>query len=211
MAEVKLEGPEFAQKEEFPNASNAAKQLPSARPVARGEVRKPLWKYLTGWLFADDVGDINKDVIMPALKDLAYNIITTAIYGDRRGGQRPRGGYSGQNYDYNYNYTTSARTDYRNTGSVNRQVQQTQRISSLNDYKDIVVQSRQEAEQIIAELGNLCAMYGYATISDLWQAVGITRDNPMESKWGWRDVSGTQIKPSFGNWRFIWPAAEPLE
>lgn len=197
-----LQGPKFTPKEEYPNASNAAQRA----PVAKGSVKKPLVKVLLGWLFADDVGDINRDVIRPALKDLAYNIITTAIYGDRRGSSN-RGGYSQpQGYDYNYTYT-QARTDYRNQQRVNAPQKQLPAATSLNDYKNIVLPTYKDGEQVISELMNLCVMYGFATISDLWQTVGITRDNPMESSWGWHedDISRAIIKPSFGEWRIVLP------
>lgn len=201
MAEVKnFEGPKFKPKEEYPNASNAARNM--RQPVAHGSIKKPFWKVAIGWLISDDVGDIRQDIIGPAMKDLAYNIITTMFYGSARAN---RGGYSQPRRNY---------TDYsRQTQDFRNKPRETKPLTNLNDYKDITVPTREQAEDVINDLRSLCDMYQFATVNDLWQAIGITRDNPMETKWGWTGemLMSANIKPAFGEWRIVMPNAIYLD
>ena len=196
------EGPEFKPKEDFPNNSEAART-----PVPRVELRKPWWKAAFGWLISGSLSDVSKNVIQPALQDMVINTFTRIVRGT---GNPPSSGYSG---GFNTPYNT-----YSNGWTYsNAQAQQHNYSrgysSGLNDYMDITLSTREEAEWLVSKLRSCAQANGIVTISDLWQILNIKRDNPMETKWGWtiNDVMKMDYTTGFGRWRLVMPPAKDFE
>lgn len=58
-----------------------------------------------------------------------------------------------------------------------------------HDFNEIVLATRQEADDVIDRLFDLVSRYGAATVADLYELVGV-RAHHTDHKWGWTDVRG---------------------
>lgn len=59
--------------------------------------------------------------------------------------------------------------------------------------KDIVLASRSDAEEVLTQLRALLNDYGFVTVSDLYDLVGIT-SKITDNKYGWTDLKTAVIK-----------------
>lgn len=146
--------------------------------TVKGEIKIPFWKTILKIFIADDIGDIQGEVIEPALKDLAYNIITKLVYG----GDSRRGSSQGQQNYRDY----STRQDFRS--KPNGRTAPARRRYSISDYKYASVETAKEAEKAVHDLKEEANKYGRITVHQFWQIVGIsspTENDPMEQHWGW--------------------------
>lgn len=146
--------------------------------TVKGEIKVPFWKTILKIFISDNVGDIQGNVIEPALRDLAYNIITKIIYGDER-----RTG-SGQSQQYYRDYST--RQDFRSKS--NAAAMPSRRKYSITDYKYASVETAREAEKAVKDIKERANRYGRITIHQFWEIIGVTsptESDPMEQHWGW--------------------------
>ena len=58
----------------------------------------------------------------------------------------------------------------------------------------VTLQIEKDAENALIMLKELVAMYGYATISDFYELVGMT-GTFIDDKWGWFDLDKAVVKP----------------
>lgn len=193
------EGPAFKPKEDYPNNSDAART-----PVPQVELRRPWWKVALGWLISDNIGDIKKDFIEPALKDTFLNIVNRVVRGTGNN-QTSSGGYNYERTNYNaygggWMYSSQSQTQQQTNYSRGYS-------SSLDDYLDITFKNRADAEWFLGKVRECARVNGLVMVSDLWQILNIKRDNPMESRWGWtiEDSMRIDYTTGFGKWRFVWP------
>lgn len=130
-------------------------------------------------IFADDADSVISyvvmDVLLPAFKSLLFDTVSQgferALYGDSRRGSSSRpGGY----------------TNYARVSTDRVRTPLTRQARATHDFNDILIQSRVEAEQVIDGLITLIDQYGQATVSDLYDLVGLTGDFP-DSAYGWKD------------------------
>lgn len=194
--------------EEFPSNTRKAK-ITTGEPepkkiekVTTGEVvtrKVPLGKRLVGTFFGGDakgvVGHIMAEVLLPAAKDAVADAFSQGIerllFGEarstsRRTGQRPGGtnGYVSYNrYSSSTSPTAGRREESR---SVSR------RARGAHDFDEIILATRIEAEEVIDRLFDLVARYEQATVSDLYELVGVS-GNFTDEKWGWTDVRGAGV------------------
>lgn len=131
------------------------------------------------------------DVIVPSIKDLLFSMIV-------EGGKRALfGGGAGPKTK---NPITSNNTSYSQMFSGGG----SSLLSSGNtmitkpratfDYKEVVVESRPEAEAVVDALQKLIDEYGNATVADLYACVGVSPDHTA-IKWGWISLEGMEIHP----------------
>lgn len=151
-------------------------------------VKKPgLGKKMADTFLGDDVENVKSylimDVVVPAIKDTIVDMVCSGvemIFGvGRRGGGSRRS-----------NYTNYSNISYKERDKERR----TRRSESRRDRYDpneIVVETRQEAEEVIFQLAELCESYGMARVADLYELVGITGDFQSQ-KWGWESVASAR-------------------
>lgn len=131
------------------------------------------------------------DVIVPSIKDLLFSMIV-------EGGKRALfGGGAGPKTK---NPITSNNTSYSQMFSGGG----SSLLSSGNttitkpratfDYKEVVVESRPEAEAVVDALQKVIDEYGNATVADLYACVGVSPDHTA-IKWGWISLEGMEIHP----------------
>lgn len=148
------------------------------------------------------------EVVLPQLKDLIYDVGSSALqrslFGDRGG---------------KASYTSSSRrtgyTPYNamSTSAVNKVQQAVKPISpSSEEFGEIIVESRGEAQEVMDKISNLVESYGMASVSDLKAAVGIT-GTFTDEKFGWIGMGGTDIRRVGGaqpGYLLIFPRPEEL-
>lgn len=167
-----------------------------------GEVvvrKKPLGRRFVETFFGGDAHGVGAyllmDVLIPAVKDLVVDIVTTgaerAIFGDnrapsRRSGYRPFGAQ--QSYTQYNRYATASPSQRED-----RRVQpESRRARNAPNHEEIIFATRAEAQEVLDRLFDLISQYEQATLSELKELVGLTGEWTDEN-WGWRDIRGTGI------------------
>lgn len=78
-----------------------------------------------------------------------------------------------------------------------------------HDFDEIVLETRQEAEDVIDRLYDLVGNYGSASVADLYAMVGI-QSTHTDVKWGWEDLRGAGVSRVRGGYLLDLPNPEPL-
>ena len=137
-------------------------------------------------IFSEDAANIKSyvvmDVLIPALKKAISDVVTNGIeillYGESGRTRRnsPSGSISYRNF-----------YDRRDDGSrrLNPPVR------NGYDLNDIVLETRGEAEDVLARMDELVEQYGVVSVADLYDLVGIT-GNYTDNKYGWTNIRNAE-------------------
>jgi len=158
--------------------------------------KKPLGKKIKEMFIggtSQSVGQfILMDIVVPNVKDLLADVVSQGvekmIFGDTRSASRRTGSRpSGQNGYVNYNRMSNQpprRDDPRQNIS--------RRARATHDFHEIIIPTRQEAEEVLDNLIEILSKYGQASVSDLYDLCGITPQFTDE-KYGWTDLRGADL------------------
>lgn len=150
------------------------------------------------------------DIVVPAVRDLLFDALQggldRVIYGESR---IRRGRSSPSSYP-----TSTAHVDYRGISS-NRAPQTARTLSqqsrARHDFGEIVLQSRQDAEDVIDRMFDVLARYGSVPVSTLYALTGIQASHTDE-KWGWTSLAGAKAaRQRNGGFLLDLPDPEPLD
>lgn len=183
--------------------SNASKQndVPEREPmqvVANGKkVPQSAGRRFLSEFIADDIHTIKDyilwDVLLPAVKNAISDTVTNGIDMLLFGQTRTRGGNTVKRI-------TPYSSLYSNNVSSNRVVKynepaQDRRPRSLGgySYQEVVLATRPEAEDVLAQMRLYLDRYGVVSVGDLYGAVGEVPDM-IDNKWGWSDLSGACVQ-----------------
>lgn len=83
------------------------------------------------------------------------------------------------------------------------------RARATHQFDEIVLETRQEAEDVLDRLFELIDRFGSATVSDLYELVGV-RSTHTDQKWGWEDLRGSVPSRVRGGYLLDLPDPEPL-
>lgn len=183
-------------------------RITSSEPIRR---KKSLGKSFKQTFFGGDARGVIQyvifGVIIPAAKDTLAEAgaqgIERLIFGDsRRRPSAPRP--SGPQGYVSYNrYAMGGQQVVEPARSISR------RARSMHDFDEIVLASRQEAEDVIERLFDLVGQYGSATVSDLYELVGL-QSTHTDNKWGWEDMRGAGVTRVRNGFLLDLPEPEPL-
>lgn len=142
------------------------------------------------------------DVLFPAIKrgiaDTFQNLVEMMLFGVARP-KSSKGG--GERVSYASYYKSDAGSNRRNDNAYR---------NTRHDYRDIVLSTRGEAEEVIDVLTGIVEEYRQATVSDLYDAVGITGDF-TDAKYGWTNLSNAKIRMTRDGYLLDLPRAIPLD
>jgi hypothetical protein len=150
------------------------------------------------------------DVIIPAMKDLIADAVTSGVErrlfgeaGGRRGGYRSaRGGGNAAFTAYNrMSGPPSRREDPR---AISR------RAHANFDFEQIIIPSRVEAEEVLGQMIEIISNYEVASVRDLYGCVG-EEASFTDGKWGWFDLRGAKAVRVDGGYLLDLPRPEPLD
>jgi hypothetical protein len=159
---------------------------PKVEKIVKGTVKA---KKKNGFLSSFLTGDILEiknyvvdDVLIPAVKNTIQDIVTNGISMLLNNGEVAKGGRrssGASRISYRDYYDRDDRNRNRDGNRYNR--------SSTYAYDDIILESRSEAEDVIARLDELIDVYGTASIADLYDLVGISGQY-TDNDYGWTDL-----------------------
>ena len=139
------------------------------------------------------------DVLIPAAKKAISDVVTNAVdlilYGETG---RSKGSRSDSKISYRAYYDKS-HGDRRDKGRTKGY-----------DYDDIIIDNRGEAEKVLAQMDEIIDIYGRATISDLYDLVGIV-GNYTDSKYGWLSLRNASVVHVRDGYLLKLPRALPLD
>jgi len=155
---------------------------------------------------ARSVGEyLVQEVFVPALKSLLSDVASQGaerlLYGESNR-TSSRGGRSGSRSNFtNYSRMHDRPEPRRDISHQNR---------ASHDFRDIVLETRPEAEDVLERLGDLIDQYDVANVGDLYDLVGITPDF-TDNNYGWYDMRGSRIIRTRDGYLLDLPKTEHIE
>lgn len=185
------------------------KQVTKSKAILR---KKPLRrKFIEAFRPEDGRGFVEVavlDVLVPGIKDAVANTATDAIE-NALGVSNPRSRRRSSGGSYtSYNRMGSARPRDRRDRGDDRGPRRETRVA--DDAREIVLDTRVEADEVIDNLIELMSKYDVATMRDLLSLVGEPH-NPTHEDWGWRDLRGARIHRVREGYLLDLPRPEPLD
>jgi len=177
--------------------------------VVTGKVitkKKSSLRKFTDEFISEDAKNIKSyvlgEVLIPAIKKAISDIVTDGIdmilYGGTRGsrGRSPADKISYRSY-YDRGGSSYRRDEPRTTYNA-------------YSYDDIILDSRGEAEDVLARMDELIESYGLVRVADLYDLVGIT-GNYTDNKYGWTNIRNAQIVRVRDGYMIKMPRAIPID
>ncbi len=168
----------------------------SVRSKDKNSIRKLADAFIT-----EDIENVKSyillDVIIPAVKSAISDVITSGIdlilYGETR---------------HSENRNSSSKTSYR--GYYDKRDDRRQNsVRNGYDYKDIILDNRGEAEDVLTKMDELVSIYGMVSVADLYDLVGIT-GSYTDNNYGWTDIRSAQAVRVRDGYLLKLPRALPL-
>lgn len=172
----------------------------SARVKKKGGIEK-----LANTFISEDAGNLKSyivaDILIPTIKntlsDIVKNGIDMILGIDSR--NRRRGASERISYRDYYDKPRNRR-DYDNS-----------RIRGGYSYDDIILDSRGEAEEVLASMDDLIERYNIVSVADFYDLVGVT-GNFTDNKYGWTDIRSAEVvRTRDGGYKIKMPRALPLD
>lgn len=153
----------------------------------------------------DDVNSVKSyiigDVVIPTIKKTIYDVITGSLdmffFGGTGGGKTR---------------STADKVSYRNYTSYSnkRDTRPATRSVRGYDYDEVVLDSRGEAEEVLARMDELMTTYGLVSVADFYDLVGITCQY-TDNKYGWTNIRNAQVMRVRDGYQIKMPKAMPLD
>jgi len=186
--------------EEFPGNTNRARE--SARkhdPVVKGGVtmrKRPLGKRFAETFIQGDIHSVREDVfwniIVPRLKDIVlaggWEGLQVLLFGvSRRGAGSTT---TGTNYRYERDSRHSPDAVLGRT-----RPEPSRRARASHDFRDILFDSRVEAEEVLSTLEAAIEKYDQVSVADLYDMCDVKADF-TDDQWGWTDLRSAEVRPA---------------
>jgi hypothetical protein len=188
--------------EQFPPNSHKARAGYESGPkrverVTSEDVRrrKPsLGKLIRQTLFTGDTARIAventiTETVIPEIREMileaSNSMLERVITGRHRGNRRSPAANPLGHVAYN--------TQYQRGPAPRTQPQQLSRPSRMRHaFDEIVISSRQEAEEVLDRMYDLLSRDEVVTVADLYELTGIVSSH-TDKKWGWEDLRGSSV------------------
>lgn len=175
--------------------------------VISGNVKtreKSLGKRFSDTFLGDDIesvkGYIIFDVIIPAIKDTISNVVSNGVEMLLFGETRSVGRKKNETY-----------TSYSNYYKKDNRHERQRSVSSVHNFRDIILETRGEAEDVLSNLVDIAYEYGSASVADLYDLVGVT-GSFTDNRYGWSNLAGAKVSRARGGGYIIdLPRVEELD
>lgn len=208
--------------EQFP--PNSQKQKAGASPnrerperVTAAKARRrrtPLGKKFSQTFFSGDARTAGEymvgNVLLPMLKDALFETLHSGLdrlaYGDQRGRRRgPTSMIHQQLGRIQYNQMSQMQ---RGDDRPPMPKMLSRQSKTRHDFGEIIITTRQEAEEVLDRLYDLVSKYDVATISDLYALTGIETSH-TDTNWGWTELRGSGVGRIRGGGGYLLNLPEP--
>lgn len=175
--------------------------------------KKTLGRKIAESFVEEDVEDIKEyiifDKIIPGLKNLILDALEMRFFGmasGRRTSYNNRSILGGSKFDYRGQYRgdsnrSSSRSRDRDTRDDSK--------SSKVDYKRIILDNREDAEELVEVLRERIKITGSASIADLFNLLGIASEY-TDNDWGWEYADEINWKRISNGYLIVVPTARAL-
>ena len=204
----------------FDYTSNSVKGKPeqNAAPVERKKVDKVISgtakrkadpaRKLTNLFAPGDMSSIKEyiimDIVVPAVKKMVSEVV-------RNGVDMLMWGESGRGKSYSGSSDKVSYRNYYGSNDNNRNNNSSTRTRSVFDYDNIVIPTRQEAEEVIRQMDAIIEVYGTVSVADLYDLCGVTDHNYMNAKYGWMNIRTAEVVRVHNGYILKLPRAMPLD
>lgn len=166
-------------------------------PIAVGKTKKkPIMRRFLEAMTGDDVHSVGRfvtqEVLLPAFKNMVADAFTQGaermIFGDGRmssSSTRSRTGYTA----YNRVGPQSRRPPWDEPEKRTM----SQRARATHDFREIILDTREEAMEVLDQLRAAISQYDVVSLNDLYQMVSIT-GSFTDDNWGWNDLRFAGVK-----------------
>lgn len=195
-----------------PKDGERPKQTQIIKTKATIRKKSPLVRFREVF-FGDDARSVAsyvaQDVLLPAAKDMISDAVTQTVERILFGDSSPARRSTSRSSNASYTPYHRASANYKKSnGTSDRRGDRRKRAS--HDFDDIEFDSRAEAEVVLDRLYDLVNDYDYATVSDLYDLVGIDAKFTDEN-YGWYDLRGSTIRRIRSGYILDLPKPEVLE
>lgn len=177
-----------------------------AEKIVSGKVKtkKNDMRKLTDIFISEDVANVKSyilmDVLVPSIKKAIYDIVVNSLdmslFGGRGSGRR----------------STAEKVSYRDYNGVSRRDERTygsSRTASGYSYDDIILETRGEAEAVLARMDEIMEEYEIVRVADLYDLVGVTGEH-TDNKYGWTNIRNAEVERVRDGYRIKMPRALPI-
>lgn len=176
-----------------------------AEKVVQGKVKtkKNDLRKIADVFISEDAANVKDhvllDVLVPAIKKALYDIVVNSLDMTLFGG---RGGKR----------STADKISYRDYNSISKRDDRTYGSSRTNSgysYDDIILETRGEAEAVLARMDEIMEEYDIVRVADLYDLVGVTGEH-TDNKYGWTNIRNAEIERVRDGYRIKMPRALPI-
>lgn len=179
--------------------------------------KKSAGKKLVESFAVDDTSSVASyiltDVLIPAAKNMISDAISQGVERKLFGDSVPRGRSSSGVRTGNYTAYSgvSSRGTVRGSAQTSgRSREREARRLQPDDYEDVVLATRGEANEVLDRLHDCIKDYEAATLSDLYELVGIT-GSFTDSNRGWEDLSKATVRQIRDGYLLVMPTPIHLD
>lgn len=134
------------------------------------------------------------DILIPAAKDTISDAVSMGVerilFGDARSpssrGRAVGGGFTNYQSYASKSSNKGSRYDRSDSRPMSR------RSRAAHNFDEIILETRMEAEEVIERMAEYVERYDQASVSDLYQLVGVT-GSFADEKWGWKDLRAASV------------------
>lgn len=203
----------------FPSNSKKSKEeavdQSRVKKVISGNILKKQKNFLdkvAETFFGDDAKEVGRyviwDVLIPAAKNTLSEMVSTGIemilFGESRGPSRKR--YKDRNV---IPYSTISQSRSRETPIDRESFRDRDRSRTKYRFDDLVIETKDEAYEVLDQMVTLTEDYGDASVGDLYDCLGLTSDFP-DRKWGWTSLNRATVSRVRDGYILNLPPAVPL-
>ena len=201
-----------------PNSHKSKEQSKDEKPVTRvkrvatGKTRvrdRSLGSKFKETFLGEEIKDAKSyiifDVIVPSIKEMIVDTVENAVEMIFGVGGRSRRASTRSNKGSD---TVSYQAYYKSNKEPSRASRRDERTGY--EYKEIIKDTRGEAEDVIDILLEVLSEYQQVTVADLYEAAGIT-GTWADNKYGWTDLRGAYPKRVRDGYLIVLPKAIALD
>ena len=151
----------------------------------------------------EDAGTVKNyiwnEVLVPAVKKTFSDTVTNALdmfLWGKNGGRRPRSNAERISYRSYYDRPSASSRESERRRSY--------------DYDDVILDSREEADEVLARMDELLTDYKMVSVADFYDLVGIT-GKTTDNRYGWTDLRSASVIRDRDGYLIKLPRAEALE